>query len=151
MVSDTQAVAKRAAKTKSQLHLARTTRGVDEMSDRLQVLQDSVQHLALVASGIAPADYTLPAYPSEWSIADTFSHLGSGAVIGQRRFEDSAAQRESDPTFNTSVWDEWNAKDPVGQVMGCLASDAAFLACLETATEEQRNEFHFSMGPFRWE
>lgn len=121
------------------------------MSDRLQILRDSVQHLAQVASEIAPADYTTPAYPSDWSIADTFSHLGSGAVIGQRRFEDSTAQRESDPGFNTSVWDEWNAKDPVAQVVDCLASDAALLACLESATEAQRKEFHFSMGPFAFD
>jgi len=121
------------------------------MSDRLKVLRDSVQHLAHVASDIAPADYTSHAYPSEWSIADTFSHLGSGAVIGQRRFEDSVAQRESDPAFNVSVWDEWNAKDPVAQVVDCLASDAALLASLESATDTQREEFHFSMGPFAFD
>lgn len=121
------------------------------MSDRLQVLKDSVRHLGDVASKIEPADYTSSAYPSEWTIADTFSHLGSGAVIGQRRFEDTIADREGDPAFNTSVWDEWNAKDPAAQVVDCLASDAAFLSCLEAATEDQRREFQMMMGPFAFD
>lgn len=122
-----------------------------DMVDRLQILGESVRHLRDVASRIEPTDYTSPAYPSEWSIADTFSHLGSGAVIGERRFEDSIADRESDPAFNTSVWDEWNAKDPVSQVTDCLGSDAAFQASLELATDEQRRSFHFMMGPFAFD
>src|SRR5665213_4492973 len=111
------------------------------MSDRLHVLWESVQHLNDVASSLDPADYTSSAYPSEWTIAQTYSHLGSGAVIGQRRFEDSLAQRESDPAFNTSVWDEWNAKEPASQVVDSLASDAALLSTLESSTQEERDAF----------
>ena len=121
------------------------------MSDRLKVLRKSVEHLGDVASRVGPSDYTSPAYPSEWSIADTFSHLGSGAVIGERRFEDSIAERESDPDFNPLVWDEWNAKAPLAQVKDSLTSDAAFLYALEAASEEQRENFHFMMGPFAFE
>jgi uncharacterized protein (TIGR03083 family) len=121
------------------------------MADRLHVLAESVVHLSDVASTIDPSQYTSPAYPSEWTIADTFSHLGSGAVISRRRFEDSIAQRETDPAFNGSVWDEWNAKDPASQVADCLVSDAALQSSLEAATEEQRNDFRFSMGPFAFD
>jgi len=121
------------------------------MSDRLKVLRASVKHLEDVASRIDPADYASPAFPSEWTIADIFSHLGSGAVIGERRFEDSITGRESDPAFNTSVWDEWNAKDPLAKVQDCLTSDTAFLSCLEAASEEQRRNFHFMMGPFAFD
>jgi uncharacterized protein (TIGR03083 family) len=121
------------------------------MSDRLDVLGKSVARLSDVASGLDPSSYTSPAYPSEWTIADTFSHLGSGAVIGRRWFEDSVAQRESDPSFNTSVWDEWNAKDPADQVADSLASDAALLTALKAATEDQRSEFHLELGPFSFD
>ena len=121
------------------------------MTDRLRVLAESVVHLGDVAAIIEPSEYTSPAYPSEWTVADTFSHLGSGAVISRRRFEDSIAQRESDPAFNTSVWDEWNAKDPASQVEDCLVSDAALLLSLEAATEEQRDAFRLSMGPFSFD
>jgi len=117
------------------------------MSERLRTLRNSVQHLHGVVSGLGATQFTSRAYPSEWTIADTLSHLGSGAVIGQRRFEDFAAGRESDPDFNASVWDEWNAKEPSKQVADCLVSDASLLACLESASEAQRDAFHFSMGP----
>jgi uncharacterized protein (TIGR03083 family) len=121
------------------------------MTDRLRVLGDSVVHLGDVAANIDPSDYTSPAYPSEWTIADTFSHLGSGAVISRQRFEDSIAQRDSDPTFNTSVWDEWNAKIPASQVADCLASDAALLSSFEASTQEQRDAFRLTMGPFAFD
>jgi uncharacterized protein (TIGR03083 family) len=121
------------------------------MTDRLQLLRDSVQHLGEVAKKIDPADYTSSAYPSEWTIADTFSHLGSGAVIAQRRFEDSVAHRESDPDFNTSVWDEWNAKDPAAQVRDSLARNNALLLSLEMVTGEQRGDFQMTMGPFSFD
>jgi uncharacterized protein (TIGR03083 family) len=98
-----------------------------------------------------PEYYTSSAYPSEWTIADTFSHLGSGAVIGKQSFENSITQREPDPNFNASVWDEWNAKLPADQVSGCLASDATYLAVLEGATDEERGEFHMNFGPFEFD
>jgi uncharacterized protein (TIGR03083 family) len=118
------------------------------MFDRLQALRNSVQHLRAIASEIDRADYTSSAYPSEWTIADTFSHLGSGAVIGKRSFEDSVAHRDSDADFNQSVWAEWNAKGPSDQVSDCLVSDAAYLSCLEETTEDQRAAFQMKMGPF---
>jgi uncharacterized protein (TIGR03083 family) len=121
------------------------------VSNGLQALHNSVQHLKNLANDMDPEYYTASAYPSEWTIADTFSHLGSGAVIGQQGFENSITGREPDPSFNTSVWDEWNAKDPADQVSGCQASDAAFLAVLEGATDEERDAFHMNLGPFAFD
>jgi uncharacterized protein (TIGR03083 family) len=121
------------------------------MTDRLAVLEESVQHLRDVAAGIDPVDYTASAYPSEWTVADTFSHLGSGAVIGKRRFEDIVADREVEPAFNSSVWEVWNAKDPAAQVADSLASDAAYLSTLKAATDEQRQHLQFTMGPFTYD
>lgn len=121
------------------------------MTDRLRVLSESVEHLGDIAAALDPSEYTSPAYPSEWTIADTFSHLGSGAAISRQRFEDSVAHREGDPEFNTSVWDEWNAKSPASQVADCLLSDAALLSTLEGATNEQRDAFRLSMGPFSFD
>jgi uncharacterized protein (TIGR03083 family) len=118
------------------------------MSNGLQALHNSVSHLKDLADGMTPDYYTSSAYPSEWTIADTFSHLGSGAVIGKQGFENSIAHREPDPAFNTSVWDEWNAKPPTDQVSGSLVSDAAFLAVLEGATEDERAKFQMNLGPF---
>ncbi len=121
------------------------------MSDHLPILRRSVNHLADVASRLSPEDYGARAYPSEWSIADTFSHLGSGAVIGRRRFEDQVAGRDSDPSFNQTVWDSWNAKDRSAQVDDALASDASLMEVLESSSEDERQSFHFAMGPFSFD
>jgi uncharacterized protein (TIGR03083 family) len=121
------------------------------VSNGLQALHNSVQHLKDLADGMDPEYYTSSAYPSEWTIADTFSHLGSGAIIGKQGFENSITHREPDPKFNTSVWDEWNAKLPADQVSGCLSCDATFLAVLEGATDEERSEFHMNLGPFEFD
>jgi uncharacterized protein (TIGR03083 family) len=121
------------------------------MPERLQGLRTSVEHLHSVADRIDSANYGSPAHPSEWSIADTFSHIGSGAVIMKRRFEDSVARREPDPAFNPSVWDEWNAKAPAAQVADSLVADAALLECLEGATAEERAAVHFAMGPMTFD
>ena len=121
------------------------------MSERLHDLEESVGHLRIISATLDPASYTAHAYPSEWTIADTFSHLGSGAVIGQRRLEDSLAHRDSDPHFNSWVWDAWNAKSPTAQIEDCLTSDGELLSALQSTTEEQREDFHFMMGPFRFD
>jgi uncharacterized protein (TIGR03083 family) len=121
------------------------------VSNGLQALHNSVSHLKDLADGMTPEYYTSSAYPSEWTIADTFSHLGSGAVIGKQGFENSITGREPDPAFNTSVWDEWNAKAPADQISSCLVSDAAFLAVLEGATEEERRTFSMNLGPFAFD
>jgi uncharacterized protein (TIGR03083 family) len=121
------------------------------VANALQVLHDSVQHLKDLATAMDPEYYTSSAYPREWTIADTFSHLGSGAVIGQQNFENSISDREPDPAFNSSVWDEWNAKLPADQVSDCLASDAAYLSVLEGATEEESGKFHMNLGPFTFD
>jgi len=121
------------------------------MPDHLDVLRESVRHLADVASRIVPEQYTAPAYPSEWSIADTFSHLGSGAVIGRQNFENAIFRRENDSSFNATVWDLWNAKTPTAQVADCLASDREYLSALEQSTSQQRAEFEFNLGPYTFD
>jgi uncharacterized protein (TIGR03083 family) len=121
------------------------------MSKRLQALRASVEHLQSVANLIDPSDYESPAYPSDWTIADTFSHIGSGAVITKRRAEDSVADRDPDPDFNASVWDEWNAKAPQAQVIEALAADQSLLAFFEATTTEDRSAITMALGPMNFD
>ncbi len=118
------------------------------MSERQEALRASVAHLRSLSEGLTPADYDRPAYPSEWTIADTFSHVGSGAIIATRTIDDVLSGRDRDPAFAPSVWEEWNAKTPAAQVADALAADEAFMARLDATTEGQRAGFHFSLGPF---
>jgi uncharacterized protein (TIGR03083 family) len=113
----------------------------------LDALRASVARLHDLTSGLAIDELTGPAYPSEWSIADVLSHLGSGAVITRRRLDDTVAGRETPEDFAPGVWDEWNAKKPLAQRDDALAADAALLATLDATTPQQRSTFASSMGP----
>lgn len=117
------------------------------MNDRLAVLHSSVEHLRHVVEDIEAFGPEISAYPTEWSVGDTMSHLGSGAVILNQRLEDTLASREPTAGFNQGVWDEWNAKTPVDQVNDALVADEELLLALEATTDAQRSSFHFAVGP----
>ena len=69
------------------------------MTDQLEVLRTSVVRLRGIVEGLDPGQLAAPAYPTEWTIADVLSHLGSGAVIFQRWFDDALAGRELPPVL----------------------------------------------------
>ena len=119
------------------------------MKESLKALHSSVAHLSEVVEKIDPTKYTDSAYPKEWSIADTMSHIGSGAVIMGRSFDDVVSGNEADPDFNQSVWDEWNAKEPAAQVADALVANEALLDQLQMLDEEGRDKFEYSMGPMK--
>jgi uncharacterized protein (TIGR03083 family) len=120
----------------------------EPMSQPLTALRQSVALLHQIAVDLPPDKIRGQAYPSEWTIADTFSHIGSGAVILSHQFEDALAGAASDPDFNQSVWDEWNAKAPEAQVNEAIEADLAFLQRLQRTDTEQRAAFHLAFGPF---
>jgi uncharacterized protein (TIGR03083 family) len=121
------------------------------MRKSLKALHNSVAHLNEVIEKVGPDKYTDSAYPKEWTIADTMSHLGSGAVIASQSFDNIVSGAEGDPDFNKSTWDEWNAKEPSAQVADALVADAALLDRLQMLDEEGRDKFEFSMGPFKFD
>jgi uncharacterized protein (TIGR03083 family) len=110
-------------------------------------LRSSVSRLRDVVSRLGDADVTRRAYPAEWTIAEVLSHLGSGAVITQRRLEDTLAGVPTPDDFAPGVWDEWNTKTPVAQCDDALGADAALLARLEAVTAEEAGRLTFAMGP----
>ena len=117
------------------------------MADNLHALHDSVERLASIADSLTPEQVSGSAYPTEWSIADTYSHLGSGAVIMARGYDDILADTETPADFNQSVWDEWNAKAPADQVREAIVADAALLARLEGTSDADRAGFQMAVGP----
>ena len=114
---------------------------------RLDALRRSVERLQTIAQDLTDDELVGQAYPSEWTIADVLSHLGSGAVISQRRLAHVLAGTDTPDDFAQGVWDDWNAKTPAAQRTDALAADAAFLDALEALTPDQRDRFEFSMGP----
>jgi uncharacterized protein (TIGR03083 family) len=118
------------------------------MPDALTALQSSVDRLAALVRPLDDGAIAEKAYPSEWTIADVLSHLGSGAVITLRSIDDALAGAQKPDGFNQGVWDEWNAKSPRAKVDDSLAADRALMARLEAVSAADRGRFRSSLGPF---
>jgi uncharacterized protein (TIGR03083 family) len=102
------------------------------------VLTASAERLAALIAPLSPAELRRQAYPTEWSIADVLSHLGSGAVIMRRRLDGEVDAQ--------AVWDEWNAKDPEAQAVDVQAADRALLDRVASLTPDE-TQMRFAMGP----
>lgn len=94
---------------------------------RLDALHTSVRRLHDIVETLDDDVIVQPAYPTDWTIAQVMSHLGSGAVIFQRRPADELAGAATGEDFAPRIWDEWNTKEPRAQVDDGLAADAALL------------------------
>ena len=90
---------------------------------------------------LTPAQLRQQAYPTEWTVADVLSHLGSGVVLTTQRLNGAV---DLDPQL---VWDDWNAKDPDAQAADALEADAELLARLAAITPDEAAAFRFAMGP----
>ncbi|MBW4030882.1 MAG: maleylpyruvate isomerase family mycothiol-dependent enzyme [Acidobacteria bacterium] len=119
------------------------------MSERLDALRASAAHLRDIVSQLESDQYVAPAYPTEWTIADTMSHVGSGAVILQAMFESALLGVPTADGFNQSVWDAWNAKTPAEQIADALVVDQQFLAAIDATSDQQRSSFSVSFGPLQ--
>jgi uncharacterized protein (TIGR03083 family) len=117
------------------------------MSDNVDVLHTSVDRLREIVEGLSPDQLETSAYPTEWSVADVLSHLGSGAEIMQRFLADTVAGTETPADFAQSVWDAWNAKSPGAQAADALVTDRSYVDALGSVSESARAAFQFALGP----
>jgi uncharacterized protein (TIGR03083 family) len=121
------------------------------MTNALDALELSVDHLGAVVAGLSESQYVASAYPTEWTVADVMSHIGSAAVIFKRGIDDSLDERETPPQFNQSVWDVWNAKTPHAKVTDALDADRALLTRLLGLTPEERERYQLNLGPMTFD
>jgi uncharacterized protein (TIGR03083 family) len=117
------------------------------MDAPLAALGASVTRLQRLVAPLDENEVQAPAYPAAWSIADVLSHIGSGAVIMERRLDDALAGHDTPDDFAQSVWDEWNAKTQGAKVTDGLAADAQLLERFRALTDEQRASLKFTIGP----
>jgi uncharacterized protein (TIGR03083 family) len=117
------------------------------MTDQLEALHASVDHLRAIVGGLSPDQLETSAYPAEWIVADVLSHLGSGAQIMQRFLTDTVAGAETPSDFPPSVWEAWNAKSPQVQAADALEADRSYVEALGSLPEPQQAAFEFAMGP----
>ncbi len=117
------------------------------MSQRLEALRASAAHLGSIVARLEADQFSTPAYPSEWTIADTMSHIGSGAVILGRMLDDALKGATPVEGFNQSVWNTWNSKSPAEQIADALVADQSLLSALVATSDGQRAAFAVSFGP----
>ena len=117
------------------------------MSDALGALRSSVDRLTDLVLTLDDAGVAQQAYPTEWSIADVLSHLGSGAEIWMRRIDDSLSGQQTPDDVAPSVWARWDAKTQRQQTDDGVALDRAFVESLVTLPEGDRARFRLDLGP----
>jgi hypothetical protein len=117
------------------------------MPEAIPALRSSVDRLADLVRPLDDASLTGQAYPTEWTIADVMSHIGSGAVIFRQRVQASLDDTEPPDDFNQRVWDQWNAKSPRAKAEDGMAADIELMTALEASAPEDRARFKSAMGP----
>lgn len=113
----------------------------------LEALAGSVDRLRALVEPLDEGDLTTQAYPTEWTVAQVLSHIGSGAVILGGRLADARSGVATDDGFAPSVWAEWDAKTPTAQAADALTADAAMLAALRAVPEDEQGSLQVSLGP----
>ncbi|SHL18846.1 TIGR03083 family protein [Pseudonocardia thermophila] len=106
--------------------------------------------LAALVPTLTPDQLTGPAYPSEWTVSDTLSHIGSGAVIGLMAL-DAALSGEPPPDRSafSAVWDEWNAKDPQSRAVDAVAANAKLTEAWAGVDADRVPGLEFRLGPMQ--
>ena len=116
-------------------------------TDPLVVLRNSAARLRALVEPLTGAQLRARAYPSEWSIADVLSHLGSGGTIMLANLDASVSGEAVPDGFVQPIWDEWNAKPPEAIAADSLAVDARLGERAEAFTAEERARVKLAFGP----
>ena len=112
----------------------------------ISALRHSHNRLRASVEPLGPDQLTQRSYPSEWTIAQVLSHLGSQAEIFGLILETGLAGRE--PPGREAfppIWDKWNAKDPQAQATDALRADQATLERLESMDAGERERLHLTL------
>jgi uncharacterized protein (TIGR03083 family) len=117
------------------------------MTERIEALRRSSARLHGIVEPLSTAQLRTPAYPSDWSVADVLSHIGSGAVIMQRRIEAAVAGEDLTGDFAPGVWEEWDAKTPTEKAADGLAADRTLLGYVDGLSDDERSRITIDLGP----
>jgi len=112
----------------------------------ISALRHSHDRLRADVEPLGPDQLTQRSYPSEWTIAQVLSHLGSQAEIFGLVLEAGlAGQEPPGPEAFPPIWDKWNAKDPQAQAADALRADQATLERLESMDAGERERLHLKL------
>ena len=112
----------------------------------ISALRHSHDRLRASVEPLGPDQLTQRSYPSEWTIAQVLSHLGSQAEIFGLMLEAGLAGQEPPGREEfPPIWDRWNAKDPQAQASDALSADQATLERLESMDAGERERLHLKL------
>ncbi|HEV8063670.1 MAG TPA: maleylpyruvate isomerase family mycothiol-dependent enzyme, partial [Acidimicrobiales bacterium] len=117
-----------------------------DLSPWSAALHNSHNRLAGLAAGLDAVGAQQPSKCSEWSIAQVYSHLGSGAEIFGLFLEAGLEGGEPpDRDEFPKIWDRWNRRSPEEQTADGVAADEAFLGRLDGAGAEALDALHLDI------
>jgi uncharacterized protein (TIGR03083 family) len=112
----------------------------------ISALRHSHDRLRASVEPLGPDQLAQRSYPSEWTIAQVLSHLGSQAeIFGLILTAGLAGQEPPGPEDFPPIWDTWNAKDPQAQATDALRADQATLERLESMDADERERLHLKL------
>ncbi len=97
----------------------------------IAALRNSHERLAALAAAVTGDQLTGPSYDTDWTVAQVFSHLGSGAEIALLTLEAALAGQPVDRDVMGPIWAAWNGRSPLQQAADCLPADDAHIKRLE--------------------
>jgi uncharacterized protein (TIGR03083 family) len=119
---------------------------MSQHADRIiAALRDNHDTLVAVLPDLSDKQLAGPSGAAEWTIAQAFSHLGSGAEISVKPIA-TAAGRPVDPEDNQAVWARWDAASPVDQAAWFVEHDRRYLEVVESLTDEQKRDLTIDLG-----
>ena len=108
----------------------------------IDALESSHKHFVGIVQPLTEAEVKQPAYPEQWSIADTASHLGSQSEIMGLFFQ---AGLTGGPVPGSEdfqpIWDRWNALPPTEQVSRSIAATESFVNRMKQTSASEREQF----------
>jgi uncharacterized protein (TIGR03083 family) len=117
------------------------------MDNPLPPLTASVGRLRALVQGFDVEQLEGPSYDEDWTIADVLSHLGSGAVLMERRLDAALTGAPTPDDIAQPVWDEWNAKSPRAKADDALVEDERLDRAFGAVGEAERSRIEFPFGP----
>ena len=105
----------------------------------IDALQSSHDQFVRLVQPLGEAEVKQPAYPEEWSIADTASHLGSQAeIMGLFLTAGLTGGPGPEQADYQAIWDRWNALPPTEQASGSIAATQTFLTRIQQVSPGER-------------
>jgi uncharacterized protein (TIGR03083 family) len=101
------------------------------------VLRRSHDRLASLAGALSEDYLTHISYADAWTIAQVFSHVGSGAEIMFMMLDAALGGPPVDRDAVPGIWYVWDAKPPQQQVTDCVSADDTHIKRLEGLTDAE--------------